>query len=1379
MKYSAFKVAFISCLFAGIGPLFADTEVGGLLLDNETWSRSNSPYVVTSSIIIGNDATLTIEPDVVVKIDGGLSIIVGSQSDGEGTLIAEGLSGEPVTFTSNAASPEPGDWSHIHFSSYAKGAVIATLYDEYQQPMTPEYDSGCKLEHVIVEYGGYGDFAVLFAEETRLYLNNCDIRNNAAFALEINDSTGARDMVNHTDFPLVKDCNFRNNAGGLFLADVDNYTLTGNHIHQNQGAGIILDSGSWNLIHDNTINNNWYPLRRRNRDDIFGGLILQSGTNNEIVGNIICHNASCGDGGGMGVYSGYNNTVMGNIICNNSAESNGGGIYNTSNGAFTINIICGNVARGNGGGVFSSSGTFAGNYIEENSANNGGGISSGSGTTYDENVIRYNSADSEGGGGYVSGQPTLTNNWITYNHTQQGQTGGIFVAHNASLLQIAGDPDENSYNRIWGNEGYQLYNNCSLVGDNNLQAQYICWGTDDSDEIQAGIFDFYVDSTHAFVYWAPAVSCLPSEPIPSGIGCPAGLNGYGGGYGTTNKPYLIYTAEQLQAVGAYHFDWDRNFKLMADIDLNDLGQVNFNIIGGPPIANPVAPGKGFSGVFDGNGYTIANFYHVSTGLSDIGLFGFVTGGEIKNLGLISPDVDADGAGNVGALVGYAIQDTVINNCYVEGGTVANAAWSIGGLAGIVNGTVTNCHTSCSVAGDTSVGGLIGGMHGTNAVISHCYATGDIQGTNTYVGGLVGNSGYPGNEIKNCYASGNVEGFEHVGGLVGADSGSYIHDCYASGTAQGERWVGGLVGSGHNLQACYATGDVYGYGYTGGLMGDGRSIYDCFATGDVFVLTEVATGPGNFGGLVGHTSGVGEIARCFATGNVNGAQVTTAQGVGGLVGRNTATISDCYARGSVFGDRHIGGLVASNLNAIYRCYATGKVSGNDQVGGMVGFDESYGRFAIDSFWDTQSSAMPTSKGGTGKTTTQMFNQNTYLNAGWDFVGEDNNGTENIWMMTNTSYYPYLAWEQNAGQSYELYALTITVSSGPGYVVPNSNSYPEGTGVTLTAIPDPGYKVKLWQGTDDDLSRSETNYVTMDSDKNVTIAFEEITQDTVSITKMTIKPGSNRTNHTDSIGIFCESFDAVSDDLLDGENIGISIFNAGDPNAVFEEVMLFRPEKMRNGRYRDQNNDMKIKFDLHKETLELSAHNIDLTGLNSPVEFMINIGDYIGAGTAYDGEAKGQGREIDVINGKKPAPIQLLYSCEDYFRVDKCTFELGTKKPVTDSLVIRGVLAVQDISVDMASEDIVVTWGDYDIILPADDLYRIGPKKAFKYKKPKGADSSVAAAIFDLEKCTFKIIVKKANIGSQNNPVDFSIQFADFSRTVTLRLTEKKPDRWCFP
>ncbi len=59
-------------------------------------------------------------------------------------------------------------------------------------------------------------------------------------------------------------------------------------------------------------------------------------------------------------------------------------------------------------------------------------------------------------------------------------------------------------------------------------------------------------------------------------------------------------------------------------------------------------------------------------------------------------------------------------------------------------------------------------------------------------------------------------------------------------------------------------------------------------------------------------------------------------VGGLVGHNRGSISNCYSTNSVYGYYHIGGLVGENEDrTIANCYSTGDIIGNGRVGGLVG------------------------------------------------------------------------------------------------------------------------------------------------------------------------------------------------------------------------------------------------------------------------------------------------------------------------------------------------------------------------------------------------------------------------------------------------------------
>jgi hypothetical protein len=204
-------------------------------------------------------------------------------------------------------------------------------------------------------------------------------------------------------------------------------------------------------------------------------------------------------------------------------------------------------------------------------------------------------------------------------------------------------------------------------------------------------------------------------------------------------------------------------------------------------------------------------------------------------------------------------------------------------------------------------------------------------------------------ITNCYSTGNVSGFYEIGGLVGYNHG-YIANCYSTGSVSGGSIVGGLVGKNQR-----------------------RDI-------------------------------TGTITNCYSNGDVTGDD-----DVGGLVGFNYGTITICYSTGTVSGDNDdIGGLVGRNNGTINNCYSAGSITGNGSVDGLVG-DNRFGN-VTDSFWDIDTSGQTTSDGGTGKTTAEMQTMSTFTDAGWDFVGETANGTDDIWRLCEAlANYPHLNWQ----------------------------------------------------------------------------------------------------------------------------------------------------------------------------------------------------------------------------------------------------------------------------------------------------------------------------------------------------------------------------------
>jgi len=58
---------------------------------------------------------------------------------------------------------------------------------------------------------------------------------------------------------------------------------------------------------------------------------------------------------------------------------------------------------------------------------------------------------------------------------------------------------------------------------------------------------------------------------------------------------------------------------------------------------------------------------------------------------------------------------------------------------------------------------------------------------------------------------------------------------------------------------------------------------------------------------------------------------------------------------------------------------------------------------------ETSGQVTSGGGTGKTTAEMQMASIFTDAGWDFVGESENGTEDIWSICEGTNYPRLVWQ----------------------------------------------------------------------------------------------------------------------------------------------------------------------------------------------------------------------------------------------------------------------------------------------------------------------------------------------------------------------------------
>ncbi len=292
--------------------------------------------------------------------------------------------------------------------------------------------------------------------------------------------------------------------------------------------------------------------------------------------------------------------------------------------------------------------------------------------------------------------------------------------------------------------------------------------------------------------------------------------------------------------------------------------------------------------------------------------------------------------------------------------------------------------------------------------------------NTYVGALVGYNWY--DNISNCTVSGTISGSGNVGGISGyayGNTGQTIQQCSSACTilATGSA-VGGLIGyiNSVNINNCNSSGTVSGVNYVGGLIGQcvSTAVTASYSTGTVNCDPNTS----NYtGGLIGGiTSTLSNINRCYATGDV-----TTYYSGGGLVGTvaSNNNITDCYARGNVgVTSNYAGGLLGASSGTISNCYSTGSVSLVSSSGGLMGLNSGT---VSNSFWDTETSGRSQVGAGTGLTTAQMQDYNTYtdvttttvgLTTAWDFINDQNDdaATNDYWDINQGGDgYPILTYQ----------------------------------------------------------------------------------------------------------------------------------------------------------------------------------------------------------------------------------------------------------------------------------------------------------------------------------------------------------------------------------
>ena len=272
----------------------------------------------------------------------------------------------------------------------------------------------------------------------------------------------------------------------------------------------------------------------------------------------------------------------------------------------------------------------------------------------------------------------------------------------------------------------------------------------------------------------------------------------------------VYTIEDLYCV---RNDLTANYILMNDIDLSEAtaegGDWNYGGRGWNPIgSNDVYGGQAFSGIFDGNGYSVKGMNiniksTVPSGTADLylGLFSNVSG-TIRNL-TVSGSVSSEKAltAYIGGIAGYCGLNAFFENCVnlVDIYCYNTAPIYAGGIVGFNNGSIYSCRNLGKIE--------ISGNNSSELVSGRTYRG------NSFAAGIAGKTDQSESIISECINAGEI---------IAVSRGGY------------ERWTSGGYYLNPQIYYYYYYADVHASGITSGGKG---SVVNCYNIGDISATLE--------------------------------------------------------------------------------------------------------------------------------------------------------------------------------------------------------------------------------------------------------------------------------------------------------------------------------------------------------------------------------------------------------------------------------------------------------------------------------------------------------------------------------------------------------------
>lgn len=299
------------------------------------------------------------------------------------------------------------------------------------------------------------------------------------------------------------------------------------------------------------------------------------------------------------------------------------------------------------------------------------------------------------------------------------------------------------------------------------------------------------------------------------------------------------------------------------------------------------------------------------------------------------------------------------------------------------------------------------------------------------------------KIQNCYNAATIIGVGYAAGICSISYG-FIINCYNKGIITGRSWTGGICGTLGN----------------DGFLGKDPFISNSYNSGRL----QLTVG----GSICGLLNG-GSITNCYNTGELNPVYEGVTPNIGGVVGvmNGESLIENCYNIGESEGILNGGGVcgTATGHSSILSSYFLNGVANKG-----VYLDESYDNVSAEGKEPQDIVSL-------------MQNSNVFTSSnGWKTPSRYENGV---------MYLPQLGMgDENTIVTPILYHTVDINTSQGGNISSTGGTYKYGETVTVTAIPNEGYRFVSWTNAYGQVVSTNESYTfTVTSDLSLIANFKQ--------------------------------------------------------------------------------------------------------------------------------------------------------------------------------------------------------------------------------------------------------------------------------------------------